>query len=78
VEQLPPQSTSDSLPFFTRSSHAAVWQLPSVHTWLEQSPEALHAFPVPQSVVHPPPQSTSASVPFLNPSSQRGGLHVRP
>jgi hypothetical protein len=69
--QLPPQSTSLSVPFFTPSvqlgtaTHTPVGeQIPLV-----QSPGTPHALPSPQRG-HEPPQSTSLSSPFLVPSSQ--------
>ena len=33
----PPQSTSDSVPFWTLSAHVGPWQTLPVHTELEQS-----------------------------------------
>jgi hypothetical protein len=67
----PPQSTSDSVPFFTPSVHVAVWQMFEVHTPLWQSAATAHPF-LSAHGEQLPPQSTSVSVPFWAPSVQPG------
>jgi len=67
----PPQSASDSLPFFTPSLQEGAAQLSvaAVHTASTQSVPSAHFLPS----SHPgqvPPQSTSDSVPFFTPSAQ--------
>ena len=58
--QLPPQSTSLSVPFLTLSEHVAVVHVPNeqILDWQSASPPQL--FP-PAHLGHPPPQSTSDS-----------------
>jgi hypothetical protein len=71
----PPQSTSDSAPFFTASVHVGAAQLPFTQDRLEQSRPTTHACVSPQAG-HAPPQSTSVSVPFLTASLQSGLWHT--
>jgi hypothetical protein len=68
VQAPPPQSTSDSAPFFCPS-----WQLDSPHcpllqAALSQSELATHAAPLAHGAQSPPPQSTSVSFPPFTPS----------
>jgi hypothetical protein len=62
--QLPPQSTSVSLPFSTWSLQLAAAQWPALQTPLTQSPAAPHATPS-EHAGHVPPQSTALSEPFF-------------
>lgn len=76
--QLPPQSTSVSLPFLAPSLQLGAWHLAGLpeHTPLVQSPATLHSLPSAHLVVHvSPPQSTSVSPPFLTLSGQPGAWH---
>jgi hypothetical protein len=61
----PPQSTSDSFPFFTPSGHAGALQMAGTtdvsHTRLVQSPPIRHFLPSAQFLQTVPPQSTSVS-----------------
>jgi hypothetical protein len=68
--QLPPQSTSVSLPFLAASVHVAVAQRPPVQAPLMQSVYVVHRNPFAQSGHVPPPQSTSVSKPFFTSSLQ--------
>ena len=68
--QLPPQSTSVSSPFFTKSVQLAAWQTFRLHTPVVQSEGALQPLPGGQGAQPPPPQSMSVSVPFCTPSEQ--------
>ena len=63
--QLPPQSTSDSLPFFLPSLQLGAAQMPAVHTIEVQSLAPRHLRLGAQGPQAPPPQSTSLSLPFL-------------
>src|SRR5262245_9674931 len=65
--QLPPQSTSVSVPFVTPSSHVGTWQSSSMQTPLLQSWAVTHAF-VSAHGAQLPPQSTSVSSSFCTPS----------
>jgi hypothetical protein len=65
----PPQSTSDSPPFRTRSVHEATVQRRSTQSRLAQSPPAAQDLPAEQGA-QGPPQSTSDSPPFDCWSSQ--------
>jgi hypothetical protein len=72
---VPPQSTSDSLPFLSPSAHSGVVaQTPPLQMLLAQSLARLHGLPAPQPGHTPPPQSTSTSAPSRRPSSQEGLL----
>ena len=66
LEQVPPQSTSLSEPFWAPSEHVAAEQVPLAPQRNDaQSPSQRQSAPVP----HPsqdPPQSVSLSVPFLD------------
>jgi hypothetical protein len=65
--QLPPQSMSVSVPFFTPSPHAAAAQAKLVHLPLSgsaQSRSTKHAWPTGHGL-HVPPQSTAVSLPFF-------------
>src|SRR5689334_17699859 len=64
--QLPPQSTSVSLPFLT----------PSVQTPFEQSAPTVQTLLSAHLLQVPPPQSTSVSAPFFMPSRQVPGTHL--
>ncbi len=84
--QLPPQSTSLSLPFLSLSPHdAAAARTPPVHTPEAQSLPAPHFWPS-AHVSQPPPQSTSDSAAFRlaslheelsAPAPPRGGRATR-
>src|SRR4029079_2211714 len=65
--QVPPQSVSVSVPFFTPSLHAGALHffVFESQTPLWQSPEAAHALPSAHLLGQEPPQSVSVSVPFL-------------
>jgi hypothetical protein len=65
AEQLPPQSTSVSSPFFTVSPQPAVAHLLAVQTPLAQSLPTVQSLPVAQRGHDVPPQSTSVSSPVL-------------
>src|SRR5690554_632885 len=58
--QLPPQSTSVSLPLCTPSLQLGAWQMPFVHTLLWQSMAPKQPAPSGHAW-QPPPQSTSVS-----------------
>jgi hypothetical protein len=75
AEQVLPQSTSVSVPFFVVSVQVGDWQIPLVHTWLWQSALPPH-FLVAGQAGHEPPQSTSVSVPFLTLSAQLWAWHT--
>jgi hypothetical protein len=78
VEQLPPQSVSDSLPFLTVSVQVGAWQV-TLHTPLAQSLGKPQVPPVAQRwQVVAPPQSTSLSLPFLTTSVQLGTWQMLP
>jgi len=70
--QLPEQSTSTSVPFFTLSEQVAATHLFAVHTPLEQSDAATHGSVSAHFAQVPPPQSVPVSLPFLAPSAQVG------
>ena len=79
VEQLPPQSTSVSVPFLTPSLQVAIAHRPFEQTPLEQSLLAVHTL----LALHRlqlvwPPQSTSLSPPFLTLSLQAGAAQIPP
>jgi hypothetical protein len=63
----PPQSTSDSEPFFAPSLQLERAQTLAVQTSVVQSVATAQAAPTAQPP-HEPPQSTSVSVPFFSPS----------
>lgn len=72
--QEPPQSVSDSVPFFTPSVQEGGWQAPPAQTddwqsdaWLQPAPGAHPG--------QPPPQSRPVSFPFFAPSEQEGAWH---
>src|SRR6478735_2631019 len=73
---VPPQSMSDSVPFFTLSLQLGARHVPDLHTPLSQSLGLAQLSPAsqgPQPVVGvPPPQSVSVSSPFLTLSVQLG------
>jgi hypothetical protein len=66
--QVPPQSTSVSVPFFTVSAQVAAWHRLAVHTPLPQSAASAQALVAAQGP-QVPPQSASVSVPFLTVSA---------
>jgi hypothetical protein len=70
--QLPPQSTSVSVPFLTASEQESGAQVSPAHTREEQSAAERHVFPGEQGAQLVPPQSMSVSVPFLAWSEQVG------
>jgi hypothetical protein len=64
--QVPPQSTSVSLPFFTVSVHVGATHFDAVQTPDAQSSGPAQARLSPQCIGHDPPQSTSVSLPFAD------------
>ncbi len=72
----PPQSTADSVPFFTPSLHVAVWQTPPMQRLLLQSASLPQAAPSKHDGHVDPPQSTADSAPFFTKSMQVGAWHV--
>jgi hypothetical protein len=66
--QVPPQSTSLSVPLSAVSVQVGAWQIFALHTALAQSLFATQARPVLQSGQAPPPQSTAVSAPSFFPS----------
>jgi hypothetical protein len=68
--QVPPQSVSVSVPFFTLSEHDDWMQTFPVHTPLVQSAGTTQDFPFAHLAEQVPPQSTSPSVPFFTLSVQ--------
>lgn len=76
--QGPPQSTSTSPPFFTRSEHVGSAQVPERQTELAQSAFPAHFWPASQGAHSEPPQSTSDSPPFRSPSTQLAAWHFPP
>jgi len=73
VGQLPPQSLSLSLPFFTPSVQLAAWHLLPLHTPVLQSAPVVQPWFGEQRLQEPPPpQSTSVSLPFSTMSLQVG------
>jgi len=77
--QLPPQSTSVSLPFFTRSEQVGAVQTSVAagqYSGLEQSLLAAQPTPAAQrGQAFAPPQSTPVSTPFFTLSVQEGAAH---
>ena len=79
--QVPPQSTSVSVPLATASVHAAGVQVPvAPHTPLAQSPPPPHFLPSAHlrlvgAAAQVPPQSMSVSVPFETVSVHDGAAH---
>jgi hypothetical protein len=71
-EQLPPQSTSVSLPLSTPSAHVGRSQkpVPTLHTAVVQSPPKLQFLPGAHFGHSGPPQSMSVSAPFFIESVQ--------
>jgi hypothetical protein len=75
LAQGPPQSTSDSPPFFTLSVQLGAAQLPAApHTPLWQSAPVLHAVPSTQPG-QPAPQSIASPSALRTPSPQEVALH---
>src|SRR4051794_35894813 len=71
--QLPPQSTSVSLPFFAPSLHCELTQVPSEPQTPETQSLALpQSLPLPHLLHSVPPQSLSLSLPLRSPSLQLG------
>src|SRR5207244_141960 len=66
--QVPPQSTSVSLPFFEPSVQEPIWHTPPVHTALEHSAPEWRCQPSAHDGHAGPPQSTPVSAPFFAPS----------
>jgi hypothetical protein len=75
--QIPPQSTSVSVPFFRVSPQLASWHFPLTQCALAQSPFFLQPLPFGQGPQASPPQSWSVSVPPFSPSVQPGPTHTR-
>src|ERR1051325_5035317 len=67
----PPQSTSDSAPFFVPSEQVGAAHTPLLHTMLRQSPGRLHGESDPHGP-HVPPQSIPVSSPLATPSEHVG------
>jgi hypothetical protein len=78
LEQLPPQSVSVSLPFFTRSLQVAAWHLSGdpEQAPLRQSLATRHVFPSAHLLQLAPPQSVSVSVPFFTESLHVAAWHL--
>src|SRR5690606_8521683 len=76
--QGPPQSTSISPPFFTRSVQLASAQVPLLQIVLAQSAPFAHFFPASQGAHSAPPQSTSVSVPLRTSSTQEADWQPPP
>jgi len=68
----PPQSTSVSVPFRTKSAQVGAWHV-ALHTALVQSAPALHVLPFGHEAQVPPPQSTADSSPFWMASEHVAG-----
>jgi len=77
LAQVPPQSTSLSVPFFTLSVQTGAAHLVAVQTPLMQSPAPPQEALVLHFVAQVPPQSLSVSLPFFTPSMQLGVWHLR-
>jgi hypothetical protein len=73
----PPQSTSVSVPFLTKSVQLAAWQMLPMHTPLWQSEGLPQIFPATHFTQVAPPQSTSDSVPFFTLSLHAAATHLR-
>jgi len=73
--QVPPQSTSPSLPFLTVSLQVGAEHLPAAQIPLRQSAAPPQDPLVMHFVAHEPPQSLSVSVPFFTPSLHEGARH---
>jgi hypothetical protein len=78
LQLVPPQSVSDSPPFFTVSVQVGAWHLLPVQTPLVQSAAKRHPLPSPQLAAQEPPQSTSVSKPLRAPSVQVGAWQTLP
>jgi hypothetical protein len=76
VAQVPPQSTSVSVPFFAASVQVAAKHLFAVHTELTQSAATAQDFVSAHLLAHVPPQSMSVSVPFLTASAHVGSTQT--
>jgi hypothetical protein len=74
--QGPPQSTSVSVPFLTRSAQLGGWQVPEEQTPLTQSVPPWQVLPSGHGAQIPPPQSTAVSLPFFTPSAQLAAWQV--
>src|SRR5437773_1882939 len=74
--QLPPQSTSDSVPFFTVSEHVGAAHAPLLQRPLVQSASTRHGSPTGQREHALPPQSMPDSLPFLTASVHVGTAHA--
>jgi hypothetical protein len=69
--EIPPQSMSVSVPFFTVSGHFAATHFPLVQTLESQSVDEVHVLPTPHRLqLVEPPQSMSDSPWFLVTSEQ--------
>jgi len=73
--QLPPQSTSVSLPFFRPSKQVGVAHVPAGHAPVVHSIDSSQCLPKPQGG-QLPPQSTSVSIPFWTRSAHVGSRQV--
>jgi hypothetical protein len=76
VVQVPPQSTSVSVPFSVPSVQVGAWQIFDLHTSLAQSAFITHPAPAAHAGHEPPPQSTPVSAPFLILSVHPGTVHT--
>jgi hypothetical protein len=78
VAQLPPQSTSVSVPFFTTSVQSGAEHVfaAALQTPFAQSPPSKQPLAFAHFVEQLPPQSTSVSLPFFTTSVQSGALQV--
>jgi hypothetical protein len=76
--QVPPQSTSVSVPLRTPSVHDGPTQtFPVQLAPATQSLVAWHPTPMAQGGHVPPPQSVPVSAPFATPSEQLGAAHLK-
>jgi len=74
--QVPPQSTSVSVPFFTVSVQVAAPQMLAAHIELAQSAATAQPLVSAHLLAQVPPQSISVSVPFLKPSAHVGSTQT--
>lgn len=78
AEQLPPQSTSVSVPFLTPSEQVEALHMDPTQFAVWQSAATEQLLPVAHLPHVLPPQSVSVSVPFFVWSEQVGTWHVPP
>src|SRR5262249_30612288 len=76
AQSIPPQSTSVSVPFCTRSVHLGTKHVPLEQTSLSQSSFVVHVLPGAHFAHIVPPQSISDSPEFLMPSAHDAAWHT--